>query len=167
MDGARDEDCPWISATAQAGGQLNRSAEQVIALRYRLTGGDPDADPHWHGEAVVGFRQALLDLDGGLDAVDHRMERGHQPVPGVLHLRPAMTLERVSDDLVMGPQHGHGPRVAELLRQAGRAFDVGEEDRAERRLHVWLARRMLDDAAHEALHGAPIDLDDLIRHEPV
>ena len=46
-------------------------------------------------------------------------------------------------------------------------LDVGEEDRAECRFDVRLAWLMFDDAAHEALDHPPIDLDDLIRHEPV
>ena len=78
-----------------------------------------------------------------------------------------MTVERPSDDLVVGAQHLHGAGIAELLGEARRSLDVGEEDGPERGLHIGLARWMLDDAAHEALHHPLVDLDDLVRHEPV
>jgi len=68
-----------------------------------------------------------LRRDGRVDAVRRRREDRVSAVAGLLHHVPAVRHDRVPQDLVVARERGsHLARL--LLPEAGRAFDVGEQE---------------------------------------
>ena len=86
------------------------------------------------------------------------------PSPVCLTSLPPFSSRCVPHDLVVDAEQLHGLGVAEALGHVGRADDVGEEDRAERRLGVGLADRVVRHRSEEARDRVALDLDDLARH---
>src|SRR3990172_811364 len=74
----------------------------------------------------------LLDGDGALQRPRRRAERRHEAVAHRLHLEAAVCGERLADDALVLAQHLPRPGVAEALGEDGGAFDVREQNGAER-----------------------------------
>ncbi len=108
-----DEDRTGVGYVTDPGGKVHGRPIQVIVFGYRLAGGE--SDPHMNfvgaGVAVVGF-EFLLHGEGATDGTADRLEAGHDPVPGVLHLAAGVLIELFPDDPVVIAEHCHGHIVA-------------------------------------------------------
>src|SRR5687768_14046296 len=107
-DDARHEYLARLRLSAQAGGELDGGAEQILMLLNRLTGTDADANRHRAiRPAEIIFAQIALDLAGTAYRARGRQECGHNAVAGMLDLAPAIVGQRLADDAIVDGEHRH------------------------------------------------------------
>jgi hypothetical protein len=152
--------------TAAAGmGELHGRAEEVIVIRYRLAGVNAYSHSQTFGRISVVGRKAPLDVSCGADRVRDIIERGHDPVAGVLYLASMMRGQSASDQSIVHTHQLERRRVAEACRHFGRSNNVGKHDGTQPGPHFWRSgiRSMprIVNAAEECLHSREIDGDDI------
>ena len=124
---------PAAARSQALAGELNRGAEEVVALGHWFAGAYADADVDWVlGDLVVRLEGALdcyceIDCLWATEANEAMM-----PSPVCFTSLPPTATSSVADDAVVGVEELHRLRVAEALGDVGRSDDVGEEDGAER-----------------------------------
>src|SRR3990172_7387146 len=98
----RDEDIASIGLGADARGELDSAAEQIVVLRHRLPSveADTDAEGRLSVRLVVGG-QLPLDGDGAGEGAGGGGERSHDAVAGVLDLGPTVDVQGVTENGVM------------------------------------------------------------------
>jgi hypothetical protein len=124
--GLRDEHLPRLRDRADAGGEVDRAAEEVGSLSDRLAG--VDADPNLDAGAAllaVGPPDGLLDCDGARHGGPRRLERDHERVALGLDHVAAIEGELLLQEGVVEPQRPVGGLVAVKV---GEPADVAEED---------------------------------------
>lgn len=85
----------------------------------------------------------------------------------MLHLTSTALGEDATHDLIVLAQDVHEHLIAELLRQARRAAEIGEQDGADGRFSVCLARRVMREVTEERVHRPRAHFDDIFCHEAV
>jgi len=162
---ARDHNAISLGFAAQAECELHRRTEQVVMDRHRLAGVDADPHPQTLGCFGVVRGKMPLNIRSGADRIRNFIERGHDPVAGVLHLAPAVGGEPASDQRIVHSHQLERRGVAEPHRQLGRANDVGEQDCAQPGIHFRgrgaRSRPGIADAAEERLDRGEIDRDNV------
>ena len=102
-------------------------ADVVVSCEDRLS--EMDADPH--AEIVAGWpwmrRQPSLDVGGGDDRVDGRVEDREERITFGGDLDAAVGTERGTDQSLMVDEHGREP-IAEVGQEASAALDVAEHE---------------------------------------
>src|SRR3990170_3110 len=117
----RYEDIAGIGLGADARGELDSAAEQIVVLRHRLPGveADTDAKGRLSVRLVVGG-QLPLDSDGAGEGTGGGGERSHDAVAGVLDLGPTVDVQGVTENGVMRAQNLLGLVVTQSLGKRGR-----------------------------------------------
>src|SRR6516164_10961761 len=163
-----DNDRARVRLATQSSRKLYRPAEEIVVIRYRLTGVDADTHFQLLSRAVAVSKNVPLDVGRGLYRVSHLVEGSHYSVAGVLDLSPAMGCEPAPDEAVVHADYIKCRSVAEPGRHLGRADDVGEHDGAQAasRLRASGARSRfgIADAAEECLDRGEIHCDDVGRN---
>ena len=121
-DDVRHEHLARLSTVADAGGELDGGAEEVIVL------GDGFACVKADADAYLTACQVALNLERGFDGADGGGEGGHDAVAGVFHLATAVVFERLADGVVVAVEDFLSGLVSNALSKGRRGFEVGEHD---------------------------------------
>ena len=125
--GGRGEDLAAAGGRAHARCVMHRHTDVAVADDLRPAA--VQAHPHPHRRAL-GPRlvdQRELGGDRGRGGGRAVVEHGEELVPAAVHDPPAVVPDGAADQLAVPLQDG-GVGGAEPLQQAGRAFDIGEQE---------------------------------------
>ena len=108
-------------------------ADVVVASQLAVAGVEPHADLDRHAVRPPGGCERALCVDGRAHRVGGRGEDGKEGVALGRHLLPVMSTARAPQDRVVRAKC-LAEAGAELLDEAGRAFNIGEQegDRSDR-----------------------------------
>src|SRR5665213_3100367 len=173
-DRVGDEDLLRIGMGTKSESQIHRRPEQIVVVLDRFACGhaDPDAQ-RLLGMLAAVLQQISLHVDRAANRGSGRNECRHDPVAGVLHLASVGRDQPGAHDAIMNVDDIERHVVSELLRHAGRADDVGEQDRARARIAFPLARqqssaRVVDfRRTHEGIRDLGCHLHDPCRRQPM
>lgn len=88
-------DLPGLRAGTETRGQLHRGTEQILVLRHRLAGTQPNPQMHRTVGILLIMRiERPQDGDGAFDRIAHRGEAGHEAVAVCLTSRPPLAFKR-------------------------------------------------------------------------
>src|SRR5215471_19119917 len=90
---------------------------------------EPHPHPHMVSLRPFVVAEGALGVDGGGHRVARPREREEERVALRVDLRPAARAEHLADEATVVAGHAPVALVAELLQEAGRALDVGEDER--------------------------------------
>ncbi len=125
----RDEDLAAVAGRGDARSAHDVEAEVALLPDVRLARMDPHAHEHLLTAGPVVLVESSLGVDRRGDCVARPGEREEERVALRVDLRSAVRAERLAHEAPVVGRHPPVVLVAELLQQARRAFDVGEDER--------------------------------------
>ena len=133
--GGRRHDLSAVRRRGDASGTVHRRAVVVAVTHLRHPGVQTHPDLQRLGEHPLLAGQRALRVDRSRHCVGCSAERSVQAIAGGLHHMAVALLHRASQDLVVARQRiAH--RLGMLLPEAGRALEIGEQERHRPRREV-------------------------------
>jgi hypothetical protein len=132
LNSTRDANPARLSKSSQPGGDINRIAEETVALNDDIADVDADAEPHLlTGRSIrILLGYGLLNLDGALHGIHSAGEFSDEAIASRIENPASMRDNQpINDD----PVSGEDAECADLIlpHQAAVALDIGGEDRGE------------------------------------